>query len=788
MITNQTYKGLTSQEAESKIERFGLNEIPEKKKGILKRIAKWFISPISLMLIAAAVLSFVGNRDFDGYFILFLLMLNFGVSFWQENKADNAIQKLKERLTVKIKVLRDGKWAYIESKFLVTEDIVELDIGDLIPADAEVLDAKNLSVNESVLTGESLPKDKKVEDVVYSGSYITSGFCIARINSTGKNTSFGKTIISIETSKKKSILESDILRIAKYLSIISIIVALILTAYFIIGHHPLSELLILDLSLLIAGVPISLPTIMVLIISIGVLVLSKENVIVRRLSSLEDFSNVNLLLTDKTGTLTKNQISVEKSITYNKFSEHDLTKYSFYAIQGNEKNPVDLAIINNAKIKGIDKKIPFVNIVPFDSSRKRSTATIKENNNLITLSIGAPQVIEKFCSLGKKERETFEKDFIDAGQKGYRPLGVAISKGDKEKDMKLVGLLLLSDTLYPDIKDSLNFMRESGIDVEMVTGDNDAIAKRIAGELDFKGEVINRSALSNWIKNVKGNWMDSVAGFSEIYPSDKMKIVQFAQRGDNVVAVTGDGINDLPAIHAADVGIAVSNSVDVLKSSADIVLLDDGLSVIRTAITEARKIFRRLYTYSIYRISESFRLILSIGVLGIAYGLFPLTAIQILLLAILNDIPIISLAYDRVKFANKPASINVKERFVLATSFGMVGLINSVIFFFILNNLFHLPLEIIQTMFFLKLAIGGHMLVYVAHTKERWYKFLPSKQVIIATIATQIIGTIFAVVGILMNQIPLIYALIVWVWAFLWMQVTDLTKFFVKKEEQKLNI
>ncbi|MDE1848731.1 MAG: plasma-membrane proton-efflux P-type ATPase [Nanoarchaeota archaeon] len=788
MIIQKDFTGLTSSEVEERTKTFGLNQIPEKKAGFIKRIAKWIVSPISLMLIAASVLSFIGRNTFDGYFIVFLLFLNFGVSFWQENKADKAIEKLKEKLAIQVKVLRDGHWIYLESKYLVPGDVLELDIGDIVPADTEIIDSKNLAANESVITGESLPKDKKDGDKLFSGSYISSGVCKARVTATGKNTFFGKTLVSIETSKKrKSILERDILRISKYLSGISISIALILTAFYLIGHKPLSDLLILDISLIIAGVPISLPTVMTLIISIGVLALSKENVIVRRLSSLEDFSNVNMLLTDKTGTLTKNQINVEKIITYNGFKEKDATKYSYYAIQGNEKNPVDAAIISNAKKSGFTERPDFVDFVPFDSSRKRSTATIKENNKTVTLSIGAPQVIEKYCSFGKGEKKKFEEDFVSAGKGGYRPLAIGIARGNKEKGLKLIGMTLLSDTPYSDIKDTVQFMKDNGIDVKMLTGDNDAIAKRVAGDLGFTGQIINRSQLKeNDIKNVPGNWINSVAGFSEIYPEDKMGIVQLAQKGNNTVAVTGDGVNDLPAIHTADVGIAVSNGVDALKSSADIVLLSDGLSVIKTAIIEARKIFSRLYTYSIYRISESFRLILSIGILGLAYGIYPLTAIQIIILALLNDLPIITLAYDRVKAVNKPASIDVKKRFILATSFGFVGLFNSVLFFWLANNIFHLPLDIIQTMFFLKLTIGGHMLIYVAHTRDRWFKFLPSKQVIIATLTTQAVGTILAVTGTFMNQIPITYALIMWGWAFVWMQITDLTKFFVRKEERLL--
>ena len=436
---------------------------------------------------------------------------------------------------------------------------------------------------------------------------------------------------------------------------------------------------------------------------------------------------------------------------------------------------------------GVTSKPDFANFVPFDSVRKRSTATLKDGKKIITLSLGAPQVIETLCLMGRREREDFEADYKDAGNNGYRPMAVAIAKGNKEKSMKMMGMILLSDTPFPDIKDTVQFMKENGIDVKMLTGDNNAIATRIAGDLGFQGKMIPRSELkSGEIKNSGGKWLSSTAGFSEILPEDKLEIVKLSQDENNVVAVTGDGVNDLPAIHAADVGIAVKNGVDALKSSADIVLLDDGLSVIKTGIIEARKIFTRLYTYSIYRISESLRLILSIGILGIAYRFFPITAIEILILALLNDLPIISLAYDRVKLANKPSSIDTKKRFILASGLGIFGVGNSIIFFFILYHFMHLPLDIIQTMFFLQLAVSGHILVYMAHTEDHWYKFLPSKQVMIATIGTQVLGTIFAVTGAFMAKISLLYAVIVWVWSLLFMQFMDASKVrWLRKQAKK---
>ena len=316
-METKTYSGLDNDEVVRRQKQYGLNEIKEKKPGLILKFAKWFISPIALMLLAAALLSMYLGKSFDFYFILFLMLLNFLIGFWQEKKADNAIEKLSQRLAVNVKVLRDGNWQWLESKYIVPGDIIDLNSGDIVPADVKILEAKSLSVNEAALTGESLPKEKEESDVCFSGSFIALGWASAEVQATGKNTYFGKILISIDKTVKRSILEKDILSISKWLSLLSLGAVILLSAVFLWEGKPFIEILTLDLSLVIAGIPISLPTVMTLIISFGVLGLAKKKTIVRRLSALEEIANVNLLLSDKTGTLTKNEITVEKMIVYN---------------------------------------------------------------------------------------------------------------------------------------------------------------------------------------------------------------------------------------------------------------------------------------------------------------------------------------------------------------------------------------------------------------------------------------------------------------------------------------
>jgi len=766
--------GLSTEQAGRLLLKYGPNEINEKKQGFIAKFIKWFISPIALMLLLAALLSLASRKVFDFYFITSLMLFNFAIAAWHEHKADSAISKLKDMLAISVKVFRDGSWQWFDSRQLVPGDLVEMVSGELVAADMRILQAKNLTINESVLTGESFPKDKAVNDTAYSGSFVATGWVHAVVTATGSSTYFGKTLNIVETAHKRSTLEQDIRGISKVLMAISFVAVAALTTVFFIEKASVHDILILDLSLIIAGIPISLPTVMTLISSIGVVELSKKNAIVRRLSALEDLANVNLLLSDKTGTLTKNQISVEKVKSYGRFSSDEVLSFAAIPANQHDHDRINAAIVSKAKSRCLVDSFPVIEFIPTDSIRKRASASVRTRRGSLLVSTGAPQVIKELCRLSPAASRAFDRDVQVVARRGYRALAVAVKrKSLVEKQMELAGLIVLADPLEPDSKGIIRFLKSQMISVKMLTGDNFAISKRIASELALKGEVVKKAMLKTVLASASR--LRKVAVFAEILPEDKYKIVLEAKK-NNVVAVTGDGVNDLPAIKAADVGIAVKNSVDALKGTADVVLLSSGLSVIKDAIIESRKIFVRLYNYSVYRLSESFRLIVTVTVLGLLFRAYPLTPVQLILLALLNDLPIVSLAFDRVKYAMRPQKINVKERMVLSVLFGVAGIANSLLMFLILTKWLHESWGAIQTLYFLKLTISGHMLIYVAHTRERWFRFLPSKQVIVATTLTQLAATAFALIGIFMQRVPLLMVAFIWLWAFAWMQVSELMK------------
>ena len=774
--------GLSSAEAARLFEQYGPNEIKEKRSGGFTQLARTLVAPASLMLIAASVLSFVIGHSFDGYFILSLLALNVGISFWHEHKADSAIAALQAQLAVMARVRRDGTWVSLPSRLLVPGDVVECGVGILVPADVRIADANNLQINEAILTGESLPKEKKLGETAYSGSVVTTGVLRGAVVATGNQAYFGKIATSSSGGKRRSSMEKEILSISRFLIVASLIAVAILTTVFLLDGQPLADTLLLDLSLLIAGIPISMPTVMTLIVSLGAVSLAKKQALVRRLASLEDFANVTLLLTDKTGTLTESKISVERVTAYDSYDENTFLRLAGFAASSNEGSLINAAIKRKAQDAIGTRTATIVAYTPPDSIRKRTTALLAIDGAQYLVSVGTPPILEGLSHISSQQHEQLARDIADASREGSRIIAVAIKENpaglDDEKDMTLAGFLVLSDPLREEARETLAFLKKEGINAIMVTGDTKETAAHVAALLGMTGAVFRAADVD--FANLSREALASASAFAEVLPEDKLKLIERAQK-DFTVAMAGDGVNDLPAVRRADVGLAVANAVDALKGVADIVFLAPGISVMQSALIEARKIFFRLYGYSIYRISESFRLIVTALVLGLIIKGFPLTPVQIILLAFLNDIPIITLAFDRVKRSDRPADLRPRERFILGTLYGMVGVANSLILYFFMANVLHAPLAVIQTMFFLKLTVSGHLLIYVAHTQERWWRFLPARSIIIATTITQLCATALVLLGIFVAPISLGLVGFVWLWAFGWMQVSELMKMFNAK-------
>ncbi len=765
--------GLSEAEASRRLAQYGPNELATKRESAILKFLRWFFSPIPLMLLAAAGLSYATGKEADGGLILFLLLANYGIQVWHEHKADQAVEKLEQHLAATARVLRDGAWKQLPAAQIVPGDRIALRVGTRIPADAQLLTATNLSVNESMLTGESLPKDKSEGDTVYSAAFVTAGAAEALVTKTGNRTYFGAAVKTLEFARKRSLLEEDILSISKLLAALALVAIALLTVVLLLHGSSLTDLATLDISLLIAGIPVALPTVMSLIITAGVIKVAEGGAAVRRLSALEDFANVNLLLSDKTGTLTENKIKVASLVTFGSWKEDDALALAAAATDAAETNPLETAIREAAAKRHL--ALPLQKkLIPGDSVRKRSTATIEREGKTWIVTLGAPPTVADLSRFTSVTSRVFKEAIDKAAGRGDRSLLVSVNAhGLEEKGMEPVGVLFLADTLRADASSTVATMRERGITVKMLTGDGLPIAREVASELGLEGKIYDRSVFADEARLEEA--LPDAAGFAEVLPKDKYAAVEAAKKRYRV-AVTGDGANDIPSVSDADVGIAVAHSVDALRETADIVLLTNGLSVIATAIHQARMVFMRVYHYSLYRMSESAALVMTILIIGVWVGNYPLTPIQVLLLAFLNDVPIISIAFDRVKVPRAPAAIDRMRRAVLSFLYGLSGVLNSVLLLVIVYYYLHLPWPWIQTLFFLQLVVSGHMLIYVAHTERRWFDYLPSWQVISATSATQLLATAWALAGFFTAAIPLWVVGFVWIWSFFWMQSAEVFK------------
>ena len=840
--TKADLKGLSSEEAAERLKKYGSNTIEEKEESWLHRLFKRFWGPIPWMIEVAAILSAMVQHWEDFTIIMILLLVNAIVDFYQESKALNAIAVLKKKLARKAIVLRDGQWKEIDAKEIVPDDIIKVKIGDVVPADAKLLKSGEfLLVDQSALTGESLPVDKKSGDTLYANAIIKQGEMPAKVLSTGKNTYFGKTVglVAKAQLEERSHFQEMVIKVGNFLIILTLIMIGIIIYHGIETHQPIVELLIFALVLTISAIPVAMPAVLTVTMAIGAQVLAAKEAIVSRLAAIEEVAGMDILCSDKTGTLTQNKMSLAEPYIINKYTAEDLMVFAALASKEENSDPIEKPIfdyIDEHKLRSRIEGQKLKKFLPFDPVHKRTEGVYEKDDCDFVVTKGAPQVI-----IEQSDDKEFDKKAIYAqvesfAEKGFRTLGVAHRKCE-EDSYHFVGLIPLFDPPREDSKEAIAEANDKGIDVKMVTGDNIAVAKYIAGLLNIgdkiedvrslKGEsieeylylskVLSKAITETIVPNVDKEQVEATVndimkkvqrelynmpvpkgavkkheseivalieqadGFAQVYPEDKFFIVDELQKADHIVGMTGDGVNDAPALKKADCGIAVSGATDAARAAADIVLMAPGLIVIIDAIKEARQIFERMKSYTIFRIAETIRVIIFMTLAIVIYDFYPITALMIIILALLNDIPIMTIAYDNTKVREKPVRWDMKEVFILASWLGLAGVISSFALFWILISLMHLPLDFVQSAFFAKLVIAGHGTIYNTRIDDWfWKRPWPSWTLFNATFFSRVGGTIIAVYGFgLMEPIGWEWAIWMWVYALTWFVFNDAVKMAV---------
>jgi H+-transporting ATPase len=754
--------GLTEAEATQRLAQYGKNALAERQVSAVEQLARFFWGPIPWMIEIAAVLSAVLGHRGDLAIILLMLFINAGVGFWQEFKADNAVALLKRRLALKARVKRDGAWKDVEAKLLVPGDLILIKLGNIVPADVKLVQAGYLSVDQSALTGESLPVNKKAGDEAYSGSIARQGEMQGVVTATGMKTYFGKTAGLVQQAGTVSHFQRAVLRIGNFLILTTAGLVPIIVVVGLFRHNPLLELMQFALILAVASIPVALPAVLSVTMAVGADRLARMKAIVSRLVSIEEMAGMNTSCSDKTGTLTKNELTLGDLQPAAGVTCDDLLLAATLASRRDAPDAIDAAILARAPAAQTLESYVVKTFHPFDPVAKRAEAEVERDGKRFKTVKGAPQVIVDLCAPSLDERAAISSTVDEDAAKGYRTLGVA--RTDDTGKWGFLGLLPLFDPPRDDGKEMIEKTRAMGIDIKMVTGDHEAIAKEIAGQLDLGQNIVVADAVFG--DKAPADILSiilSADGFARVFPEHKFKIVKALQGAGRIVGMTGDGVNDAPALKQADVGIAVSGATDAARAAATLVLTAPGLSVVTTAIEEARRIFDRMTAYAIYRIAETMRLLLFMTAAILIFNFYPVTAIMVVLLALLNDIPIMMIDYDNAPFALRPVRWDMERVLTVASALGIYGVLESFVLYWLARDYLALPAAVLQATIFLKLLVSGHMTIYLTRNEGWvWERPWPSCKLVVPSETTQLFGTLIVVYGVAMAPTGWWVVLLVW--------------------------
>jgi H+-transporting ATPase len=763
--------GLTDGEARRRLRRYGLNEINEKKESRVLSLLKRFWGPIPLMLEIIVIISFWLSHLLDVYIVLALLLFNAVAGFREEDNAQRAVELLKKHLYVSSRVLRGEKWATLDAKYLVPGDIIRVRAGDIIPADSEVIESSEFEIDQSTLTGESFPIRKHRDSLLYSGSIVKKGEATALVVTTGKDTYYGKTAKLVENAKPHTRLQTVILSLAKYLVAIDIVLIALITTYAIAIKIDFLSILPFDLVILIASVPVALPAAFTVAMAVGTKSISDKGVIVTKLSAIEEASTMNILCMDKTGTITENKLSVYKPVTYHNVDYREVIRAAALASRREDKDPIDLAVISSLRKFGIKlPKFRVIRFLPFDPATKRSEAIVNINGKEEEFYKGNPHTIMQLTKMKNKDRAGVEKSITDLSRRGFRTIGVASKAGGRKR---FLGVIPIYDRPRAGINGLVKKIADLGVRVKILTGDNPEIATEVSREVGLGTDILNANSIRGEKTGSIASIIEKADGIAEIYPEDKYAIVKALQSKDLTVGMTGDGVNDAPALKEADLGIAVSSATDVAKASSDIVLTSSGLGVIISAIKESRKIFERMVTYTIIKIVKIVQMVFFLSFGFLALGFLPIRPFQLILLIFLNDIASITLATDNEQYSSRPDFWSVKSLIKMSVVLGIALLGVTTVLSLLGLYMFRLTEQQFQTFLFLTSNVTILLSIFSIRERRSFWSSAPSKPLIASALIGISIGVLMSTFGLFMTPISAIAALSILAVSFAFLFVLD---------------
>jgi plasma-membrane proton-efflux P-type ATPase len=744
--------GLTAADVDLRRKQHGYNEVAVVKgHPVLKFLRKfWGISAWMLELIL--VLSAVLGKYSDLAVVSALLVINAVLSFVQERRAAGVVEALRKRLQVSARVRRDSKWQVVPARELVPGDIVRVRPGDIIPADVKLLTGA-LTVDQSALTGESKDADKKPSEVLSSGSVVRRGEGNGVVMLIGAKTYFGRTTELVQQARPKLHIEAVVSKVVRWLFVIVGALLCVVIVLSLIRGAPLIEMIPLMLVLLMSAVPVALPVMFTVSMAVGSKELAKRGVLVTRLSAAEDAATMDVLCVDKTGTITMNQLAVTGVIPLEQATEADVLFAGALASQEANQDPIDLAFLAAAKDRHIFDNIPKVTPVsfePFDAKNRRTEAVVEQNGQRLRVMKGAVRTIAEACGLQPPAVEALEARVSASAAKGYRTLAVA--RGPETGTPALLGLVSLYDPPRPDAKQLIAELQSLGVPVKMLTGDALAVAREIGQGVGLPNirRVADLKAENTQTGNKAVDLLAGADGLAEVFPEDKYIVVKHLQAAGHVTGMTGDGVNDAPALRQAEVGIAVSTATDVAKGAASVVLTEAGLTNIVGLVEQGRTIYQRILTWIINKIS---RTILKAAFVAIAYvvtGKFAVSALAMLLLTFMTDFAKISLATDNVRPSKKPETWNIGGFISVSVVLGVAMVAETLLLLWIGWSHFGLATNnnALYSFSFLMLLYFAVFSVASARERSWFWATLPSKVFLLALAADVIVGTVLTLVGL----------------------------------------
>jgi len=769
--------GLTTNEAKQRLTKYGANRLkPQKRSDVLTLLFSQFKSPIILILLFATILSLFLHNIVDASIILAIVLISGLLGFWQEHGASDAVAKLLAIVQIKTAVLRDGNQQEIPVEDVVPGDIVILNAGDIVPGDCLLIESKDLFVDEAMLTGETFPVEKAVSvlavdtalakrtNALWMGTHIVSGSAKALVTLTGKSTEFGKVSERLKLKPPETEFEHGIRRFGYFLGEVTLFLVVIIFAINVYLQRPVLESFLFSLALAVGLTPQLLPAIISINLAHGAKKMAQKKVIVKRLASIENFGSMNVICSDKTGTLTEGSVQVESAMDVKGMANDKVFLFAYLNAfyETGFTNPIDQAILNYRKIDLSDYRKQ--DEIPYDFLRKRLSISVIQGNTHLMLTKGALTNILEVCSSAETNEGTIvdiqsvkdkiQKHFEEFSNNGFRTLGIAyknlpedkpINKSD-EKDMTFIGFLTLFDPPKANIIDTIGRLKSLGVSLKIITGDNRLVAASISKKMGLSDtKIISGPELRQMSDAALLRSVGSVDVFAEIEPNQKERIIIALRKAGNVVGYMGDGINDASALHAADVGISVDTAADVAKDAADIVLLEKDLGVLVEGVREGRTTFANTLKYVFMATSANFGNMFSMAGVSLFIPFLPLLPKQILLTNLLTDFPEMTIATDSVdeQMIDYPRRWDIKAIRKFMITFGLVSSFFDYLTFGLLLLVLHLNEGQFRTGWFLESVISASMIVLVIRSRKPFFRSRPGKYLLIATLSIAVITLVF---------------------------------------------